>query len=190
MLAALFGATMSTLDSLLNSAATIFTIDIYLPFINPKAGPVQQMKIGRIATVVLVVIACLWAPIVSQFDDGLYLFIQLYWGFIQPGIVAAFIYGLIWKRIPANAVLMGMILNIPVYGLLLWLLPNIAFLHHMGITFVFISVLIWIYTWYYPASTEVEIPVKFDTKYKWSPLIKTWSIAIFLLVAFMYILFF
>ena len=47
MLAALFGAILSTLDSLLNSAATIFTVDIYKPFINKKASSSKSLKVGK-----------------------------------------------------------------------------------------------------------------------------------------------
>ncbi|MCB0596237.1 MAG: hypothetical protein KDD28_19265 [Phaeodactylibacter sp.] len=99
MLAALFGAAMSTLDSLLNSAATLFTMDIYRPFFNPGADSKTEIRVGRIATLVLMAIACLWAPIVSSFEGGLYLFLQLYWGFIQPGIVAAFFFGMVWDKV-------------------------------------------------------------------------------------------
>ena len=63
----------------------------------------------------------------------------MFWGFISPGIVAAFLFGLFVPRTPPKAAFGGMILGIPVYGLLLWQFPEIAFLHHMAITFLVIS---------------------------------------------------
>jgi SSS family solute:Na+ symporter len=157
MLAALFGAVMSTLDSLLNASATLFTMDFYKPFVldrkrgkaqdrNAKAAalpPLQKaeedrllMRVGRWTTAVLVLLACLWAPVVGNFDGGLYEFLQVYWGFVQPGIVAAFFAGMLWKKVPAGAAIAAILVNPPVYGMLLYALPEVAFLHHMGIAFL------------------------------------------------------
>ncbi len=143
MLAALFGAVMSTLDSLLNASATLFTMDFYAPFVLDRGPAVSTaerdrrlMRVGRWTTAVLVVVACVWTPVVGGFEGGLYEFIQKYWGFVQPGIVAAFLIGMLWRRVPAGAAAAAILVNPPVYGLLLWRLPEVAFLHHMGIAFL------------------------------------------------------
>ena len=102
MFAALLGAVMSTFNSGLNSASTIFTVDIYGKYINKSASPHRQVAVGRVATAVIVVVACLWAPVVGSFQ-GVFTYIQEIWGFISPGIVAAFIVGLVVKRAPAVA---------------------------------------------------------------------------------------
>jgi hypothetical protein len=76
MFAALCGAVMSTFNSGLNSASTIFTIDLYNKYINPNASQHRQVTVGRIATAVIVIIACLWAPVISGFEGvflGFYL---------------------------------------------------------------------------------------------------------------------
>ncbi|GAA5219821.1 solute:sodium symporter family transporter [Membranihabitans marinus] len=193
MFAALFGATMSTLDSLLNSAATIFVIDIYKPFINKNISSSESVRIGRISTFFLMILACLWAPIISQFEGGLYLFLQLYWGFIQPGVVAVFFLGLVWKKVPSNAAFWAMLLNIPVYGGLLWAFPNIAFLHHMAITFLFVLAFMSIYTYLRPGSGvkhHTTIPVKYELDYKLQPVVKIWAVAIFIATVSLYIIFY
>jgi SSS family solute:Na+ symporter len=134
MFAALFGAVMSTLDSLLNSAATIFTIDLYQRHLRKgDATPAQLVTVGRIATGVLVVVGCAWAPLVAR-AGSVFEYIQMFWGFISPGIVVSFFFGLFWKKTPPVAASGAMLLGIPVYGLLLWSLPEVAFLHHMMIT--------------------------------------------------------
>ncbi len=115
MFAALTGAVMSTFNSGLNSASTIFTIDIYQQFINKNATPRQQVFFGRVVTAVFVVVACLWAPVISSFQ-GVYMYIQELWGFISPGIVAAFLFGLAVKRAPAIAAKGAMILGLLLYG--------------------------------------------------------------------------
>jgi SSS family solute:Na+ symporter len=139
MFAALFGAVMSTLDSLLNSAATIFTMDVYTRHLDRSADTHRQIRVGRISTAVLVVCGCLWAPMVAR-TGSVFTYIQMFWGFISPGIVAVFVFGLLWKRVPLIAAVGAMILGIPIYGVLLWLLPDVAFLHHMALTFILLSV--------------------------------------------------
>lgn len=188
--AALFGATMSTLDSLLNSAATIFVIDIYKPFINPDVSPKSTVRVGRIVTFVLMILACLWAPVVNQFEGGLYLFLQLYWGFIQPGVVAVFLFGFLWQKVPAGAAFWGMLLNIPVYGALLYFIPDIAFLHHMAITFLIILIFMTIFTRLRPQLKASEIPIFIEYDHKNTRLVKNWSIAILIATICLYIIFF
>lgn len=192
MFAALFGATMSTLDSLLNSAATIFVIDIYKPFIQKSKSSNNVVKVGKICTFVLTILACLWAPIISQFEGGLYLFLQLYWGFIQPGVVAVFFLGLLWKKVPANAAFWGMLLNIPIYGGLLWAFPDIAFLHHMAITFLCVIIFMVVYTLQWPRSTMQVIPTiqGKDMTYQLQPIVKYWAILIAMATVTLYIVFF
>ncbi len=102
MLAALAGAVMSTFNSGINSASTIFTIDIYGKYINPGADAKRQVFIGRWATGAIALLACLIAPLPGRFE-GVFNYIQEIWGFISPGIVAAFLLGLILKRAPTIA---------------------------------------------------------------------------------------
>ena len=134
LFAALFGAVMSSLDSMLNSCSTIFTIDIYQRYLKPDASQHRLMVVGRIATGVFVLLACLMAPL-PGLVAGVFKYIQMFQGFISPGILGVFLFGLLVPRAPSAAALAGMLINIPVYGLLLWLLPDMAFLNHMAITF-------------------------------------------------------
>lgn len=145
MLAALFGAVMSSLDSVLNSASTIFTLDIYKRYIVKTEDHKKLIKVGRVTTAVLMVVGCLYAPLLSNFES-IFQYLQMIWGFISPGIVASFLFGLLWPKVPSGAAMGAMILGVPVYGFLLWAYPNVAFLHHMGITFVCISLFIVLYT--------------------------------------------
>ncbi|HNQ21914.1 MAG TPA: solute:sodium symporter family transporter [Phycisphaerae bacterium] len=115
MLAALAGAVMSTFNSGVNSASTIFTIDIYKRYVNPHATPKRQVSIGRIATAVIAVFACLIAPLPGRFE-GVFNYIQEIWGFISPGIVAAFLVGLVVKRAPAVAGRTALILGPILYA--------------------------------------------------------------------------
>ena len=106
MFAALFGAVMSSLDSMLNSAATIFSIDLYKRHLRPDASSRKLMSVGRVTTGILVVVGCLWAPVVAQ-AGSVFEYIQMFWGFISPGIVAAFLFGLFRAQNPAAGRLRG-----------------------------------------------------------------------------------
>jgi SSS family solute:Na+ symporter len=158
MFAALFGAVMSSLDSMLNSAATIFTIDIYQRHVRRGAvGPSQLVKVGRLATATLVLVGCLWAPLVAR-AGSVFEYIQMFWGFISPGIVAAFFFGLFSRRTPPVAASGAMLLGIPVYGLLLWTLPEVAFLHHMMITFLVLALFMTGVTLWRPLTVLPTLP--------------------------------
>ncbi|MCP5532159.1 MAG: sodium/solute symporter [Akkermansiaceae bacterium] len=96
--AAIAGAIVSTLASLLNSSSTIASIDIYQRLINPKARDQQIVTLGRVLTVVFVVLGCITAPLLT---DGVFGFIQQFQGFIWPGVVAAFLGAFLLPRAPA-----------------------------------------------------------------------------------------
>lgn len=188
MFAALFGATMSTLDSLLNSAATIFTMDFYKPLNEDKPSE-HYIKVGRIATVVFVVLACLSTRFVADFGEGLYKFIQIWWGCIQPGIVAAFFLGFIWKKTSWQSAVVGMLINVPLYLFLLWKFPDIAFLHHMAICFVVCVVAMVGISLLKPETREIVYPVNEEYDMKPSKTVVVWSIAIFLCTVALYWIF-
>ena len=188
--AALFGAVMSSLDSMLNSASTIFTMDIYKRLLKPQASNRQLMKVGRWTTAILAVFGCLLAPLPAQFS-GVYTYVQMIWGFISPGIVAVFVFGLVVRRAPAAAASTAMLTGIPLYGVLLWRLPQVAFLNHMGITFVVILLLMALITWRWPRSTAFAFPEKAAVSLDLRPNagVRWYGLAIVLAVVGLYIFF-
>jgi len=137
MFAAIFGAVMSSLDSMLNSASTIFTMDLYRRHFKSDASPKSLILIGRVMTCVFVLIGCLIAPYLGHPKlMGIFHYIQDFQGYISPGILAAFVFGLIFKRAPSSAAITALILNVPVYGILhLNYFDHIVFLNKMAITF-------------------------------------------------------
>lgn len=186
MFAALFGATMSTLDSLLNSAATIFTMDFYKPFAKPNESSKHYIKVGRIATIVFVLIAAFSTRFVADFGEGLYKFIQIWWGCIQPGIVAAFFLGFAYKRTSAIAAVVGMVVNVPLYLYLLYVFPEIAFLHHMTICFVACLIVMVSISYLKPETREIVYPVNDEYDMKPSKTVVVWSTLIFLCTVVLY----
>ena len=188
MFAALLGAVVSTLDSVLNSAATIFTLDLYKPYLKPESTPRQLVRVGRISTFGFMIIGGLWAPVVGGFE-GVYSYIQMVWGFISPGVVAAFLFGLLWARVPAGAAIGAMLIGIPVYGALLWAMPDVAFLHHMMITFFVLAAYIVVYTRARPLETPRPLPERADVVLTTSPGVRIWGGAVIVATLALYVIF-
>ncbi len=189
MLAALMGAVMSTLAALLNSAATIFTIDLYQRhWKRGQAAPRQLVTVGRLATAAFMIFGCLWAPIVAR-TGSVFQYIQMFWGFISPGITAAFLFGLFSKRTPPEAAIGAMLLGIPVYGLLLWKLPDVAFLHHMMITFLVLAAFMATMTKLRPLSEPPRLPNNPPIPMETSPILRWYGVGIVALTALLYGLF-
>ncbi|MCC7476785.1 MAG: sodium/solute symporter [Pirellulales bacterium] len=138
ILAALVAAIVSSLNSMTNSAATIFTMDIYRTVIRPSASQRELVSIGRIASAVAIVLAVSLAPTVASFGR-LFAFIQEYSGFIFPGVVVIFLLGLYWRKTTSNAALTVVLSTIPVSALFKIACPSLAFLNRMTLTFVVLA---------------------------------------------------
>jgi solute:Na+ symporter, SSS family len=94
----LLAALMSSLASCFNSSSTLFTMDIYKKF-RPKASERQLVRVGRIATSVLVVSGLAWIPLMKFISSQLYHYLQSVQSYIAPPIAAVFLLGVFWKRI-------------------------------------------------------------------------------------------
>jgi len=182
MFAALCGAVISSFNSGLNSASTILTVDLYEKYLNPQASEKRILLVGRVATACVLVVACLWAPIITKFE-GVFRYIQEIWGFISPGIVAAFLVGMVLKKAPALAAKTAMITGMGLYGLFRvpgWIMAaawergeiaegtfayyvyqfsTMAFLHHMAIIFIILAVIMAIITLVRPLTEPRTMPV-------------------------------
>jgi len=189
--AAIAGAVISSLASMLNSASTIFTMDLYTRHFKRDAKPYAQVTVGRIMTVVFVVIGCLIAPYLGDPRfKGIFHFIQDFQGYASPGILACFLFGFFSKRTPAAAAVVGLLLNIPVYAFLhLDRFDHICFLNKMAITFGIICLVMVLATLFKPLEKPKVLPVQegFDTTP--APSVKIIGIAIIVAVAVLYYLF-
>ncbi|MGN0908403.1 MAG: sodium/sugar symporter, partial [Succinivibrio sp.] len=119
--AALAAAIVSSLASMLNSTATIFTMDIYKTYIDKNASELKLVNIGRLTAVVALVIAVFVAPMLGVLDQA-FQYIQEYTGLVSPGILAVFLCGLFWKHTTSKGAIVGVLASIPI-ALLLKFLP-------------------------------------------------------------------
>lgn len=111
MIAAMVAALTSSLSGLLNSVATLFTMDFY-DKIAPNSSSAQKVKVGKMASVMVLVIAVLWAPQIGKQFGTLLKYYQELLSIIAPPIVAAFMLGIFWKRTNAKGALAGLIAGV------------------------------------------------------------------------------
>ena len=109
VVAGLLSALMGSLAGVFNACSTLFTIDIYQK-LRPKASQHELVRMGRIATTIMVLIAMAWIPVVKG-ATGLYNYLQAVQGYLAPPIFVVFFFGVFWKRLNAAGCLWAMIVG-------------------------------------------------------------------------------
>ncbi len=104
----ILAALMSSLASLFNSSATLFTVDFYKKY-RPEAAEKELVFVGRIATVVVVVLGILWIPVMKNLGKVLYAYLQDVQSLLAPGIAAVFLLGILSKRTTPKAGITGLV---------------------------------------------------------------------------------
>ncbi len=141
ILAALLAAIMSSIDSTLNSASTLVTMD-FVKVRHPEISDKGLAKVGRYCTLVFMTLSALWVPIVAS-AETLFHYLQSALAFLFPPIVAVFLLGFFLKRITAKAAFFGM-LGGHLVSLLVFILrtQEIAFhsIHFLELSAVFLLV--------------------------------------------------
>lgn len=143
IIAALLGAVVSSLAAMLNAASTIFTMDLYQRLLRPAATQRQLVTMGRVSTFAFGIIAILLAPQLGNpaISNSIFTIIQEGQGFISPGVLAVFAFGLLVKQAPRISGVAGLLANIITYPLLKVVAPDIQFLNRMAICFA-VSILV------------------------------------------------
>ena len=141
VLAALIAAIGSSVSSMVNSASTIFTLDIYKNLFVKNESENHYVKVGRISSAGALVIGAFIAPALGSLEQ-VFQYIQEYTGFISPGVVAVFLFGMFWKRATANSALVAVVASIPFSWMMQVMFPEVPFLVRMALSFVVMSGLI------------------------------------------------
>ncbi len=159
VLAAIFGAVVSSLAAMLNAASTIFTMDLYREYLHKNASQGALVVVGRVCVLVFTAIGCFISP---WLDDpkfgGIFTYIQEFQGFISPGILGVFLFGLFVFRAPRACGVVGLILSPVVYGVLKLAMPGIAFLDRIAISFFLVLVALGAMTAAKPLAEPVKLP--------------------------------
>ena len=146
VLAGLISAIMSSVDSTLNSASTLFVVD-FVKTKNPDITDKQTVKYGRATTLVLMIVAAIWAPMIENFG-GIWAYLQQMFSIIVPPIAVLFLIGVFYKRGNKEGAFWTLILG-TLGGVLLFILGQFGYwpLHYtynVGIMVV-VSTIIFIY---------------------------------------------
>jgi SSS family solute:Na+ symporter len=104
----LLAALMSSLSSLFNSCSTLFTVDVYGK-LRPDASEQTLVRVGRIATAVVVVLGIVWIPVMKYIAGGLYVYLQSVQAYLAPPITAVFFLGVFHKRINSAGAVTGLV---------------------------------------------------------------------------------
>ena len=196
--AALTAAIVSSLASMLNSTATIFTMDIYKEYFDKDAGDKKTVNVGRISAAIALVIASITAPLLGGIDQA-FQFIQEYTGVVSPGILAIFLLGLFWKKATNKAAIIGALTSIPI-AMYFKVAPkgwsnrlffvDLPWMDQMGYTAILTMVIIAIVSLIQHKGKDDEKGILISKKsFKTSPLFNIGSFAIMIILTAIYAVF-
>jgi len=188
--AALLGAVVSSLAAMLNAASTIFTIDIYKRYIFKGASDKNMVLVGRTAVLVFAAIGCFVAPVLANPNLGtVFVYIQEFQGFLSPGILAVFVFGMFSRKAPRFSGALGILTSPIVYGLLKIFCSDMAFLNRMAITFACSLAVMSLLTLLKPLKQEIQMPENTSMNLESSRGAKIGGIAVLAASAALYIIF-
>ncbi len=200
--AAISGAVISSLGSMLNSASTIFTMDLFKRHWYKDASQKTLIWTGRISTLAFVIIGGIIAYFLQKFPTGIFTYIQEFQGFISPGVLAAFLFGFVIKKAPGEAGVAALIVNLIVYSFLLVCfsgyeffnkhglsIGEIAFLNRMAISFIVIIVVMVIITIIKPLPKPRTMPVRKEFDMRPAPSVVWLGAVVIIITICLYIIF-
>lgn len=156
-LAVLLGAVFSSFNSLLNSAATLFVLDIYQPYKKTVLSDQQLIKVAKIASIVIALFSFVVSPLLQFAPEGLFQIIRIFTGFYNIPVITIVLVGLFTKQVPGFAAKIVICFHVVAYALLKFVFEvDINFIHIYGILFV------------------IELTIMLAIGY-WMPMQKPWT---------------
>jgi len=137
-LAVLLGAVFSSFNSLINSAATLFCLDIYSPWKNGSVSEVEMVRVAKVASVLIAIFSFIVAPLLQYAPEGLWQVMRIFTGFYNIPVIAIVVVGLFTRHVPALGPKIVIFFHIIAYALLQFILNdyvNIHFIHLYAILF-------------------------------------------------------
>lgn len=171
--AALTAAIISSLASMFNSTSTLFTMDIYRKYIKKDASDKNLVKVGRLTSLVALIIAAVAVkPLLGGLDQA-FQYIQEYSGFIYPGIIVVFGLGLLWKRASSKAAVWTAIATIPLGIIFKLCLGDLPFQLRAGYIFIILLIMFVLISLIDKKFVSCELPEEKDRKtmLKWAKIL-------------------
>ena len=135
-LAVLLGAVFSSFNSLLNSAATLFCLDVYQPLKKEPVSDQHLIKVAKWASVVIALFSFVVAPLLQFAPEGLWQIIRIFTGFYNIPVIAIVLIGLFTKRVPAIGAKVAIVFHVIAYGLLKFVFDiDLNFIHIYALLF-------------------------------------------------------
>lgn len=141
-LAVLLGAVFSSFNSLLNSAATLFCLDVYTPYkqrLGQQVSDTQVVRVAKRASIIIALFSFVVAPLLQYAPEGLWQIIRVFTGFYNIPVIAIVMVGLFTKQVPALGPKLVIGFHVTAYGLLKFIFDDVVtihFLHLYAILFV------------------------------------------------------
>lgn len=136
--AAVLGAILSTFNGFINSAITLFCVDIYKPKFRPNASDKEILKVAKITGIIIAITSMCIAPLIQYGSEGVFLLLRRFAGFFNIPIVALVCIGFLNKRVSGKAARITVYAHVVLYFLLIWIFKiNTNFANVMGGLFVF-----------------------------------------------------
>jgi len=190
MFAAIAGAVISSLASMLNSASTIFTMDVYQRMLHRNASQKRLLFLGRVATGAFVVAGCFLAPrLADPKFGGVFQYIQQFQGYIWPGVVAAFLFGMVVPKAPGMAGVAALVCGPIIYGLFQRFSQELHFLIQVALAFVLVVAIMGLITFFKPLAQPKVLPVREGVEIKTATDVKVVGALVLAAVVVFYIIF-
>ncbi len=138
-LAVLLGAVFSSFNSLLNSAATLFSLDVYAPMKKGEVSDSEILRVAKIASIAIALFSFIVAPLLHFAPDGLFQIIRIFTGFYNIPVIAVVLVGLFTKRVPALGAKIAIVFHIIAYALL-----QFAFKQYVSIHFLHLYLILFL----------------------------------------------
>lgn len=150
-LAVLLGAVFSSFNSLLNSAATLFCLDVYTPYkqrLRQQVSDAKVVAVAKRASVIIALFSFVVAPLLQYAPEGLWQIIRVFTGFYNIPVIAIVMVGLFTKQVPALGPKLVIGFHVIAYGLLKFVFDDVVtihFLHLYAILFVIeVAIMLWV----------------------------------------------
>ncbi|MDO4490305.1 MAG: solute:sodium symporter family transporter [Lachnospiraceae bacterium] len=188
--AVMFGAILSSFNSVLNSASTIFSLNIWKPIWGKNADAKKVVKVGQIFGLIVGILGILISPFIMYFGSGIMNFINECWGLFSMPILCAVLFGMLNKKVSPIAPKIGVPVHIVMYAIgYLFVFEHIHYLYWVFVCFLVQCVIYFAVAKFAPLKEDFEMPdVPAIDMSNWKTG-KAWAIAGVLVVVVMYLIF-
>lgn len=189
-LAVLLGAVFSSFNSLLNSAATLFCLDVYAPIKKNKVSDQKLIKVAKITSIVIALFSFITAPLLMFAPEGLWQIIRIFTGFYNIPVITIVLVGLFTRRVPAIGAKVAIVFHVIAYTLLKFVWDvDINFIHIYAILFFVELGIMLIIGYVRPRETEWRFTRKPEVALKPWRYALPCTITLFSMIISLYILF-